>query len=155
FKIDLPANKQVTVQLGFANADLDVELLEPKGTAGLTRSLARSFATSGQDHVTGILNVAGSYFVKTIAFTDGGTPYTAGITVGDPPASSCINDRFDTFKATTGTGTDRSITNDDVTDPDLPSLSTSESMPNLHICPGDQDFFAFGNVAVGKHVVID
>ncbi len=156
FSVALPADKLVTVQLAFDPADdVDVGVLEPKGTSGLTRTLARSFATNKQDRVSGMINQAGTYLIMAEGFRSTPEPYGIGITLDDPPASSCVNDRFDTWSATTSTTTDETFRNDDVTT-EATELSTTspESFANMRICPGDHDFFVLKSVAAGKHVVV-
>ena len=71
-----------------------------------------------------------------------------GITVGDPPATTCVNDRFDTFKATTGSGTDRAITNDDITSPDLPDLASSEVATSAELRPARKSVAARSGIDI-------
>lgn len=153
FTVPLPGQKQVTVQLSFNPVDdVDIELLEPRGTTGLTRTVARSFATDKQDHVSGVVNAGGTFFLRAVGFESGQTSYGIGIEVSDPPASSCVDDRFDTWKATTsGAGADIAFSNN------LPAnavtLSSGESFPAMRVCPSNPDWLKI-NAAIGQKVVV-
>lgn len=152
FKIALPGQKKVAVQLSFDPAnDVDVELLEARGTSGLTRSLARSVTLDSQDRLEGVLNVGGQFFIEAIGFDTTPARYGIGIEISDPPASSCVDDRFDTFTATA------SATETDTFDNNLPSraveLSSGEDLTRLRICPGNEDWYEV-NASAGQHIVV-
>lgn len=140
FAIALPGDKQVTVQLAFDPADdVDIEVLEPRGSSGLTRSLARSYATNTQDRVRGMMNAGGDVFLRAVGYRSAQTAYAIGVELAAPPASSCVDDRFDTWTATSSSGTDTSFTND--TSSTSVALSSGEALPQLRVCTGDSDFF--------------
>lgn len=139
FRLALPGGKQVTVQLAFdASDDVDIEVLEPRGTGGLTRSLARSYATAAQDRVRGMMNVGGDVFLRAVGYESDQTAYAIGVELASPPASSCTDDRFDTWTATSA-GTDATFTNDTASSSVV--LSSGEVLPQLQICTGNKDFF--------------
>ncbi|MCC7074730.1 MAG: PPC domain-containing protein [Deltaproteobacteria bacterium] len=139
FRIALPGAKQVTVQLAFdPSDDVDIEVLEPRGTGGLTRSLARSYATTVQDRVRGIMNVGGDVFLRAVGYESTQTAYAIGVELASPPASACTDDRFDTWTATSS-GTDTTFTNDTASTSVV--LSSGELLPQLQICTGNKDFF--------------
>jgi Cys-rich repeat protein len=152
FRIPLPGQKKVAVQLAFdPSRDVDLELLEPRGSTGLTRSLARSFAATAQDRVEGVLNAGGNYLIKAIGFDDTLTRYGIGIELSDPPPSSCVDDRFDTFTATLTSTTTESFNNDAATR--AVELSSGESLPRLRVCPGNDDWYKI-NANAGQRIVI-
>lgn len=154
FTIALPGQKQITVQMSFnaPTSDVDIELLEPRASTGLTRTIARSIATDKQDRVSGMINVGGTYLVRAIGFDDLPTPYGIGIEVEDPPASSCVDDKFDTWTATsTGTAADRTFTNDVPTN--AVTVSSGESFNALRVCPSNADWLKV-NAAVGQRVIV-
>lgn len=152
FQISLPAQKKVAVQLSFDPAsDVDVELLEPRGTSAFTRSIARSLSTDAQDRVEGVVNAAGSYFIRAIGFESSLTRYEIGIEVSEPPASSCVDDRFDSWTATATSGTTRSFTNN--TSGTAVELSSGEALPSLRVCPADEDWYKI-NATVGQRIVV-
>ena len=139
FKISLPGSKQVAVQLGFNPADdVDLEVAEPRGTSGLTRTLARSYATSVQDRVGGVMNVGGEVFVRAVGYRSTPIAYQIGVEVSALPSSSCVDDRFDTWTATSGSST-TAVTND--TSSSATVLSSGESLPQLKVCTGNKDFY--------------
>lgn len=139
FKISLPGSKQVTVQLAFDPADdVDVEVLEPRGATGLTRTLARSYATTVQDRVRGVMNAGGDVFLRAVGYESSPTPYQIGVEVGALPSSACVDDRFDTWTATSGSG-ETAVTND--TSSTAVPLASGESLPQLHVCNGNKDFY--------------
>lgn len=155
FSIALPGQKQITLQMSFnaPSSDVDIELLEPRAATGLTRTIARSVATDKQDRVSGMINAGGTYLVRAIGFDDLPTPYGIGIEVSDPPASSCVDDKFDTWSATqTGAATaDRTFTNDLPTN--AVTVSSGESFNALRVCPSNADWLKV-NAAVGQRVIV-
>jgi Cys-rich repeat protein len=152
FRIALPGGKKVALQLAFDPAkDVDIELLEPRAATGLTRRIARSFATNKQDRVEGLINAGGEYLIKGAGFESTQTSYKIGVEVSDPPASSCTDDRFDTWTATDDTTTPVAITNN--TSLDAVQLSAGEFLPNMRICPNNEDWYVLSANA-GQHIVI-
>lgn len=146
FKVALPGGKQVTVQLAFDAADdVDIEVLEPRGMSGLTRSLARSYATNTQDRVRGMMNAGGEVFLRAVGYESDQTAYAIGVELAAPPTSSCVDDRFDTWTATSSSGTDTTFTND--TSSTAVALSSGEALAQLRVCNGDSDFFKIAAVA--------
>lgn len=145
FRIAMPGSKQVTVQLAFdPAADVDIEVLEPRGAGGLTRSLARSYVTTAQDRVRGVMNTGGDVFLRAVGYRSTPTPYQIGVEVGAPPASSCVDDRFDTWTATSSSG-ETSFKND--TSSTATVLSSGESLPQLKVCTGNKDFYKIAATA--------
>jgi hypothetical protein len=152
FRLPLPGGKLVTVQLAFdPAADVDIELLEERGATGLTRTIARSFATDAQDRVSGIVNAGGEFLLRAVGFESNATSYSIGIEVSEPPPSSCTDDRFDTWTATATGGGTEAFTNS--TSFDAVDLSSGEFLPTLRVCPGNEDWFRI-NAAVGQHVIV-
>lgn len=153
FTLPLPGQKQVTVQLAFdATRDVDIELVEPRGNEGFTRTIARSYATDKQDRLTGVVNAGGTFFLKAVGFDEERTQYGIGIEIDDPPLSSCTDDRFDTWLATSsGTLTDVAFTNDEAAD--AVTVSSGEVFNTLRVCPSNADWFKI-NAAVGETIVV-
>ncbi len=139
FTIALPGSKQVTVQLAFNPADdVDIEVLEARGAGGRSRSLARSYATTVQDRVRGIMNVGGEVYLRAVGYRSTQTSYAIGVELAAPPASSCVDDRFDTWTATSS-GADTTFTNN--TSSTAVAVASGESFPQLRVCNGNSDFF--------------
>jgi hypothetical protein len=153
FTLSLPGNKQVSVQLAFDPADdVDIELLERRGATGLTRSIARSFAVDKQDRVSGIVNAGAAFLLRAVGFDAGQASYGIGVEVGDPPPSSCVDDRFDTWTATSsGTGADAIFTND--APASAVPVASGELFTSMRICSANADWLKI-NAAVGQRVVI-
>jgi hypothetical protein len=166
FAVDVPGGRSVRFALSHATtSDLDLEVLEQRGTSGLFRPLARALSLAGTlDAVGGVINVGGRYLVRVQEFGTqpaAGLPYTLGIELDTPPNTTCIDDRFDTWTATDGTDTMR-FENDDDTDADndlqttvgpVP-LSPPETLTTLRICPSDADFFSV-SLTAGQRLVVD
>jgi Bacterial pre-peptidase C-terminal domain len=140
FSIDLPSQKSVALQLSFATQyDVDVELLEPRGDTGFTRSISRSFATDAQDRIAGIINKAGRYTIRTVGFDTGPLPYGVGIEVANLPNQPCVDDRFDTWTATSSGGGTTAKNNDAASD--AVTLSLGETLAAQRICPSNRDWY--------------
>lgn len=170
FAVDLAGSKSVRVFLDHDTAsDLDVEVLEQRGTSGLYRSLGRAIALSGfEDEVGGLMNAGGRVVVRVAEFgtmPTAGLPYTLGLEVGDPPNFGCVDDKFDTWTSTddaSGARITRTHTNDDDVDPNTSDniivapndLSPPESLPQLRICPNNSDFFRV-QVAANQKLNVD
>jgi hypothetical protein len=157
FLVDLPGQKAVTFRLNhIAARDLDVEVLEQRGTTPFYRQLARAFGTTSLDDVAGVMNVGGRVLVKVTGFSIPvvGEPYTLGIEVATPPTSVCQNDRFDVFTASDDE-VRRTYSNNATTDTDSDpntfvrpvELARGEILPELRICSGDVDFFSLATTA--------
>jgi Cys-rich repeat protein len=152
FAIDIPANRRFRVALNHATtSDLDLEVLELRGTSGLTRSLARAISTSTLDVVEGQVNAATRLFIKVTEFGTmpaAGLPYTIGLELAESPTTGCVDDRFDTWTSTSSTQV-RTHKNDGITDPNLSDailiaptpLSPPETLPALQVCAGNSDFY--------------
>jgi hypothetical protein len=172
FFVDVPAGRTVRVALDHATtSDLDVEVLERRGTSALFRPLAQGDAFTGVlDEVGGVMSVGGRLLVRVTEFGTqpaAGLAYGLGIEVGSAPNAACVDDRFDTWtgtKSDSGGANPRTIrfTNDDDTDADndpltevVPvPLSPPETLPSLRICPGNKDFFGVG-LTQGQRLVVD
>jgi hypothetical protein len=166
FAIDLPGQKSVRVFLQHAaTSDLDIELLEQRGTSGLFRSIARAVSLTGTlDEVGGQMNAGTRVVVRVAEFgtmPTGGLPYTLGFEVSDPPNQPCVDDRFDTWTSTDD-GVTRTHTNDDDADPNTSDnilvapvdLSAPETLPTLRICPNNSDFYRV-SVAANQRLNVD
>lgn len=153
FKIALPGQKKIAVRLAFdpAVSDVDVELLEARGASGLTRTLARSIAIDSQDRVEGVVNAGGQFFIKAVGFDSVLTRYGIGIEVSDPPASSCVDDKFDTWTGIDFDGAITAFTNN-VSTSAVP-LSSGESLGSLRVCPSNEDWYQVSATA-GQHIVV-
>ena len=165
FTIEIPANRSVRVFLDHAlSADLDVEVLERRGTSTLTRSLARGLGTTTLDVVGGVINQASTLIVRVVEFSTlpaAGQPYTLGLEVGDLPNAACIDDLFDTWTSTNNAQI-RRHKNDAITDPDtsddiliLPvPLTAPEAFSNMRICPNDPDVYRI-DLTAGQRFNVD
>ncbi|MDP2345053.1 MAG: pre-peptidase C-terminal domain-containing protein [Deltaproteobacteria bacterium] len=170
FAVDVGSNKGVRVFLEHASSsDLDVEVLEQRGTSGLYRSLARAISLTGfLDEVGGQMNTAGRLVVRVAEFGTmpaAGLPYTLGLEVGDPANAACVDDRFDTWTSTdddAGAVVVRTHTNSGQTDANTTDnikvapidLSPPESLAQLRVCPSDSDFFKV-SVAANQKLNVD
>jgi Cys-rich repeat protein len=153
FAIDLPANRRFRLSLSHAtSSDLDIEVLELRGTSGLTRSLARAISTSTLDVVEGQVNAATRLFIKVTEFGTmpaAGLPYALGLELSESPTTGCVDDRFDTWTSTSSTQV-RTHKNDAITDPTSTDailiaptlLSPPETLPSLQVCAGNSDFYS-------------
>jgi hypothetical protein len=172
FFVDVPGGRTVRVALDHVTTtDLDVEVLEKRGTSALYRTLAVGDAFAGVvDSVGGVMNVGGRLLVRVTEFgtqPPAGLPYGLGIEVGDPPNLACVDDRFDTWTGSTsdaGGANPRTIrfTNDNDTDADNDPLTTvapvplspPETLTSLRICPDNSDFFSV-SLTQGQRLVVD
>ncbi len=170
FAVDVAGNKSVRVFLDHAtSADLDVEVLEQRGTTGLYRSLAKGISLAGfLDEVGGVVNAGTRLIIRVAEFSAlpaVGLPYTLGLEVGDPPNAPCVDDKFDTFTSTddrAGARITRRHTNDDDVDPvgtdDIVvapnDLSPPETLSQLRICPANSDFYKV-QVAANQKLNVD
>jgi hypothetical protein len=172
FFLDVPAARTVRVALDHVTTtDLDVEVLEKRGTSALYRSLASGDAFAGVlDNVGGVMNVGTRLLVRVTEFGTqpaAGLPYGLGIELGSAPNQACVDDRFDTWTGTTsdsGGANSRTLrfTNDDDTDGDNDPLTVvapvpltaPETLSTLRICPGNSDFFSV-SLTQGQRVVVD
>jgi hypothetical protein len=172
FFVDVPAGRTVRVALDHVTTtDLDVEVLEKRGTSALYRTLATGDAFAGVlDSVGGVMNVGGRLLVRVTEFGTqpaAGLPYGVGLEVDNAPNLACVDDRFDTWTGTTSSGTGTAattirFTNDDDTDADNdPSttvapvpLSPAETLTSLRICPDNKDYFSV-SLTQGQRLVVD
>ena len=172
FFVDVPAGRTVRVALDHVTTtDLDLEVLEKRGTSALLRTLAEGDSFAGVlDSVGGVMNVGGRLLVRVTEFGTqpaAGLPYGLGIEVGSAPNQACVDDRFDTWTGSTsdsGGASPRTIrfTNDDDTDADNDPLtrvapvplSPPETLSSLRICPGNGDFFSV-SLTQGQRLVVD
>ena len=167
FAVDVPANRTMRVALNHATtSDLDIEVLEQRGTSGIYRTIARAVSLTGTlDEVQGQVNAATRFIIRIPEFGTmpaAGLPYTLGMELSEPQNSSCVDDRFDTW---TSTDDDLVITrkNDAITDPNTSDeisiaptpLSFPESLPNMRICAGNSDFYSLGTLTAGERFQVD
>lgn len=165
FAIDVPANRTFRIALNHAtSSDLDVEVLELRGTSGLTRSLARALSTSTLDVVQGQVNAATRLLVRVNEFgvmPAAGLPYTIGLELSEPQNATCVDDRFDTWTSTSSTQV-RTHKNDGITDPTTTDailiaptpLSPPETLPSMRICPSNPDFYSM-SLTQGQRFQVD
>ena len=162
FALDVPAGRTARFSLAHATAnDLDIEVLEQRGTSGLYRTLASGVSLAGTlDVVAGTINAAVRVFVRVSEFgvPTAGLPYALGVTIGTP-TGTCVDDRFDTW---TGTADGlMSYNNDGRTDVDFSDtistvptpMSPPETLPALQICNGDLDVYSV-TLAVGQRISV-
>ena len=170
FTVDVAGTKSLRVFLDHAlSADLDLEVLEQRGTSGLYRSLGASISLSGfLDEVGGQMNTGDRVVVHVAEFGTmpaAGLPYTLGFEVGDPANAACVDDRFDTWTSTddaAGAVVIRTHTNDASTDAVATDnikvapidLSAPETLAQLRVCPDNSDFFKV-QVAANQELNID
>jgi hypothetical protein len=172
FFLDVPADRTVRVALDHVTTtDLDVEVLEKRGTSALYRSLASGDAFAGVlDNVGGVMNVGTRLLVRVTEFGTqpaAGLPYGLGIELGSAPNQACVDDRFDTWTGTTsdsGGANSRTLrfTNDAATDGDNDPLTVvapvpltaPETLSTLRICPDNSDFFSI-SLTQGQRIVVD
>jgi hypothetical protein len=162
YLVDLPGQKQVTFRLNHDVADLDVEVLEERGSSGLFRQLARAFGTTTLDDARGVMNVGGRVLLKVPGFAvpAAGAAYGLGIEVTTPPNVTCQNDRFDDFSASDDEVRRTYNNNDDVDTDGNANIFTrptelvpGENLPSLQICNTDQDWFVVPGTAGGTMTV--
>ncbi len=170
FAVDVAGAKSLRAFLVHdLSADLDVEVLEQRGTSGLYRSLGSAVSLAGfLDEVAGQMNVGGRVVVRVAEFGTmpaAGLPYTLGLEVGDPQNAACVDDRFDTWTSTEDDGATlvfRTHNNDASTDVDIGDtvhtapidLSPPETLGQLRICPDNSDFFKV-QVAANQRLAVD
>ena len=166
FAVDVPANRTLRVALSHdVSADLDIEVLEQRGTSGLYRTIAKGVSLSGTlDVVQGQVNAATRFVVRVAEFGTqpaAGLPYSVGIELSEPQNASCVDDRFDTWTSTDDADV-RTHTNDAITDPvttDLTlivptPLSPPESLAAMRICPSNADFYSV-SLTLGQAFQVD
>ena len=163
FALDIGAGRTARFSLAHDTAsDLDMEVLEQRGTSGLYRTLARGIEFAGSlDVVAGNINTATRVFVRVSEFgvPAAGLPYSLGVVVGTP-AGSCVNDRFDSWTGTSDGGlvtfnnnARSDVSLDDVVTTVPTPLSAPEELPGMQICNGDVDVFAV-TMTVGQRLSV-
>lgn len=150
FAIDVAAGRSVRVDLAhLTEFDIDIEVLEQRGTSGLFRTLATATAVDGSlDVVAGTVNAPTRLVLRLREFGGPaeGIAYGLGLEVGDiVDDGSCVNDRFDSWTGTSSLGV-RTHNNNGRTDPTFDrvvisptSLSPPETLASMQICAGDPD----------------
>lgn len=140
FAIDVPANKELVVNVDFDfNAfDLDLTVLEEQGTSGLTRVLGEGFSFSRAEEVTGIVNAAGRVYIQVSNFAGLSTPYTLRVIMRDAPTGGCIDDKFDTF---VGSGDDEALIFDNDDAFAATQVRLPETLRDQSICAGNADWY--------------
>ncbi len=167
FALDVPANRTMRVALNHAlTSDLDIEILEQRGTSGIYRRIANAVSLTGVlDEVQGQVNAATRFIIRIPEFGTmpaAGLPYSVGIELSEPQNSSCVDDRFDTWTSSDD-GASILRRNDAITDPNATDdiiiaptpLSFPESLGNMRICSGNSDFFALGSLNAGERFQVD
>lgn len=167
FAVDVPANRTMRVALNHAlTSDLDIEVLEQRGTSGIYRRIANAVSLTGVlDEVEGQVNAATRFIIRIPEFGTmpaAGLPYSVGMELSEPQNASCVDDRFDTW-----TSTDDDVIvlrkNDAITDPNTSDeisiaptpLSFPESLPSMRICSGNSDFYSLGTINAGERFQVD
>ena len=160
FAIDLPAHKLIRITLDHDVArDVDIHLVEARGTSALFRNIATGVAVSALDSISGTLNAGGRFVIRERNFgalPAAGFPYGVGIEISDPPSVVCVDDRFDTWSGTIQSTT-RVFNNNFPVDTDgniqiqsTPvDLSPPESLTTLRACANNDDWYRV-NLTTGQ-----
>ncbi|HEY1097614.1 MAG TPA: PPC domain-containing protein, partial [Myxococcota bacterium] len=133
------------------SSDLDIEVLEQRGSSGVYRSIASGVALAGTlDDVSGTTTAAVRLIVRISEFgvPTAGLAYALGIELSTP-TGTCVNDRFDTWRGTDDDGT-RTFNNNARTDSSTTDLITTvptplafpENLTAQQICTADVDVYA-------------
>jgi len=135
FAIDLNAGATLDLQIMFTHAsgNLDLELFDPNAR----RIGVGSSNADNEQIVAGDLAFSGTYKIRVFGLDGATNAYALQLAVTDPNASTCTDDGFEPNN-----------------DKDTASPIVPQTFDNLHVCPGDPDWYKI-RVNAGERLSVD